>query len=208
MTHLRWIKLAVFFLCLIPFGLLVYGIATQNLTANPIEHLLDETGTWALRILLVTLAMTPMRWLTGRTEFIRIRRMLGLFTFFYASLHLTIYTVLDLGLNFSHLTEDIIKRPFITVGFLAWLIMLPMAITSNNKMIRRLGKRWKTLHKSIYLVVGLACLHYIWLVKSDLTEPSIYAGIGLLLLLIRFFRFMHVRSKYKKETSQHPVTNQ
>ena len=208
MAHIKWIKLAVFVLCLLPFAYLVYGTVTQNLSANPIEYLLDNTGTWALRLLLVTLAMTPLRWLSGRTEFIRVRRMLGLFTFFYASLHLTVYAVLDLGLNFSHLWEDIVKRPFITVGFLAWLLMLPMAITSNNKMIRRLGKRWKRLHQSIYLVILLACLHYLWLVKSDLTEPSIYAAIGLLLLLVRFLRYLNVRSSLKKKTSQHPATNQ
>jgi len=185
------IKTAVFLACLVPLGLIVLDGFQNNLTADPIEEILHRTGIWTLRILLITLAMTPLRVMTGSAVFIRIRRMLGLFTFFYVSLHLIVYAWLDLGLDFGHLWEDIIDRPYITVGMLAWLLMLPMAITSNRAMIRKLGKAWKKLHQTIYLVIGLGCLHFIWLVKSDLTEPLIYTGIGLSLLLFRVAHHYH-----------------
>ena len=185
------IKTAVFLACLVPLGLIVLDGFQNNLTADPIEEILHRTGIWTLRILLITLAMTPLRVMTGSAVFIRIRRMLGLFTFFYVSLHLIVYSWLDLGLDFGHLWEDIIDRPYITVGMLAWLLMLPMAITSNRAMIRKLGKAWKKLHQTIYLVIGLGCLHFIWLVKSDLTEPLIYTGIGLSLLLFRVAHHYH-----------------
>jgi sulfoxide reductase heme-binding subunit YedZ len=115
--------------------------------------------------------------------------MFGLFVFFYVSLHFLVYIGLDLGFRFGQLWEDILKRPYITVGFLAWLLLVPMAVTSNRKMIRKLGKKWKTLHKSIYIIVILACLHFIWLVKSDLLEPLIYTAIASLLLIYRFIKY-------------------
>lgn len=189
--YIKTLKTLVFLMCLIPLGLMVYDGIQQNLTADPIDELLHRTGLWSLRILLVTLAMTPLKIITGQAGFIRLRRMLGLFTFFYATLHLVIYAWLDLGLAWGHLWEDIVKRPFITVGMLAWLLMLPMAITSNRYMIKKMGKKWKRMHQAIYLVIGLACLHFIWLVKSDITEPLIYTGIGLTLLLIRIINYYH-----------------
>ena len=193
------IKSAVFIACLLPLGLIVFDGFQNNLTADPIEEILHRTGIWTLRILLVTLAMTPLRILTGSAVFIRVRRMLGLFTFFYASLHLTVYTWLDLGLDWSHLFEDVIERPYITVGMLAWLLMLPMAITSNRAMIRKMGQSWKRLHQAIYVVIGLGCLHFIWLVKSDITEPLIYTGIGLSLLLFRIAHHYHGQRAQSKE---------
>ncbi len=189
--HLTTIKVLLFMVCLIPLGMIVYDGFQNNLTADPIEEILHRTGIWTLRILLVTLAMTPMKVLTGSALFIRLRRMLGLFTFFYACLHLTVYVWLDLGLNWGHFFEDVLERPYITVGMLAWLLMLPMAITSNKRMIRKMGKKWKRLHQSIYLVIGLGCLHFVWLVKSDITEPLIYTGIGLTLILFRIIHHYH-----------------
>jgi len=179
------IKSAVFIACLMPLGLIVYNGFQNNLTANPIEYITHQTGIWTLRFLLITLAMTPLRVMTGSAVFIRIRRMLGLFTFFYASLHMIVYFWLDLGLDWQLIIEDIIEHTYVTAGMLAWLLMLPMAITSNRAMIRRMGKKWKRLHQAIYVVIGLGCLHFIWLVKSDITEPLIYTGIGLSLLLFR-----------------------
>lgn len=169
-------------------GLIV--LAPDELGADPVKFILHDTGLWALRFLLLTLAMTPLRALSGRTEFIKIRRQLGLWSFFYASLHLLVYAGLDLGLDFAHLWEDIVKRPYITVGFLAWLILLPLAITSNQKMMKKLGRKWKTLHKSIYLIAVLACLHFLWLVKKDLTEPLIYSSIAFVLLIFRGVKYL------------------
>ncbi|WP_223788469.1 sulfite oxidase heme-binding subunit YedZ [Marinicella meishanensis] len=206
MKHITSLKVAVFTACMLPLGWMVYDGFQHNLTADPIEELLHRTGIWTLRILLVTLAMTPLKILTGSALFIRIRRMLGLFTFFYASLHMVIYVWLDLGLDWGHFLEDVIERPYITVGMLAWLLMLPMAITSNKRMIRKLGKAWKRLHQTIYLVIGLGCLHFLWLVKSDLTEPLIYTGIGLTLLLIRIIHYVHGRRKTRVAENRHPQT--
>ncbi len=191
LKNITLIKSVVFLLCLVPLGLIVFDGFQSNLTADPIEEILHRTGLWTLRILLITLAMTPLKVMTRSAIFIRIRRMLGLFTFFYASLHLIVYAWLDLGLDFGHLWEDIVDRPYITVGMLAWILMLPMAITSNRAMIRKLGKFWKRLHQAIYLVIGLGCLHFLWLVKSDITEPLIYTGIGLSLLLFRVAHYYH-----------------
>lgn len=183
------IKIFVFILLLAPLFVLVYLGFQDDLTADPIEYILHYTGLWALRILLLTLVLTPLKDITKQAVFLRLRRMIGLYVFFYVSLHLLVYTWLDLELNFAHLWEDIIERPYITVGFLAWLILIPMAATSNKKMIRKLGKKWKTLHKSIYVITILACLHFLWLVKNDLLEPLIYTGIAFVLLFYRLIKY-------------------
>ncbi len=189
MQTMKIIKSFLFVVLLLPLGLLFVKGYGDDLSAEPVEYVLHFTGIWSLRMLLLTLMMTPLRDLTKQVVFLRIRRMLGLFAFFYVSLHLVIYVWLDLGLNFAHLWEDIIKRPYITVGFAAWLMLVPMAVTSNKKMIRKLGKHWKTLHKSIYIIIILACLHFIWLVKKDLDEPLIYAAIAFVLLFYRVFNY-------------------
>lgn len=188
MKTLTVVKVTLFVVCLLPLAIIVWDGFNDALSADPIEEILHRTGIWALRFLLITLAMTPLKVLTGRFEFIRIRRMLGLFTFFYATLHLTTYLWLDIQFNWPQFVEDVVKRPYITVGMAAWLLMLPMAITSNQRMVRRLGKNWKRLHRAIYAVILLSCLHFLWLVKSDLNEPLIYAAIGLSLLLFRVIR--------------------
>ncbi len=186
---MKVLKIIIFILLLLPLTLLVYYGANDELTADPIEYMLHYTGIWSLRILLLTLAMTPLRNIFNQVAFLKMRRMIGLFVFFYVSLHLFIYVGLDLGFRFGHLFEDIIKRPYITVGFIAWLLLLPMAVTSNKRMIRKLGRKWKTLHKSIYLVTILACLHFMWLVKADLLEPLIYIVIAFVLLFYRLIRY-------------------
>ncbi|MGJ8664511.1 MAG: sulfite oxidase heme-binding subunit YedZ [Marinicella sp.] len=195
--HIKLLKSLLFLLCLVPLGMLIYAGFQNNLTANPIEYITHQTGIWTLRFLLLTLAMTPLKIMTGAAVFIRIRRMLGLFTFFYCTLHLVIYFWLDLGLDWQLIIEDITEHLYVTVGMLAWLLMLPMAITSNKKMIRKMGKHWKKLHQSIYLVIALGCLHFIWLVKSDITEPLIYTGIGLSLLLFRVIHYLNGKRTQK-----------
>lgn len=178
-------KPLLFLICLLPLARLVYLAFSGGLGANPIEFITRSTGTWTLVGLLITLAVTPVRRLTGRNELIRYRRMLGVFTFFYASLHFTTYIWLDQFFDLAAIFKDVYKRPFITVGFGAFLLLLPLAITSTNAMMRRLGKRWQQLHRLVYLIGFLGVLHYVWLVKKDLTQPLIYGGVLLVLLTLR-----------------------
>ena len=186
-TWLRFVaKPVVFILSLAPFAWLLWGAVAGDLGANPLEHVTHATGDWALRMLLVTLAMTPLRLLTGSAAWIRFRRMFGLFAFFYASLHFVVWIWLDQELVWSNMVADIAKRPYVTVGFIAWLLLVPLALTSTRGMMRRLGRRWKTLHRAVYAAGVLGVLHYIWLVKADLLEPLIYAGILALLLAVRW----------------------
>ncbi|MFY2764917.1 sulfite oxidase heme-binding subunit YedZ [Arenimonas sp. MALMAid1274] len=174
-------------LCLLPLALLVQGVVEDSLGADPVAAITHSTGDWALRGLLATLAMTPLRRITGQSWPLRFRRLLGLYAFFYASLHLSTYLVLDLGGYWTQVFEDIVKRPYITVGFAAWLLLVPLAVTSTRGWMRRLGRRWGQLHKLVYVVGVLAVLHFVWLVKSDLREPLIYAGILALLLGLRLY---------------------
>ena len=178
-------KPLVHLLCLVPFSLLLLAAFSDGLGANPVEKLTHETGEWTLRLLLVTLGLSPLRQWTGQASFIRFRRMLGLYTFFYACCHFSIWFIADHSLDPGDMIEDIIKRPFITLGFSALLLMLPLAITSNQAMIRRLGKNWKTLHQLIYLVILLGILHFVWLTRADYLEPTIYAIIAMILLAHR-----------------------
>ncbi len=186
---MKFFKPILFIALLLPIANLFYRGTQDDLTADPVEYILHYTGLWSLRILLLTLMMTPLRDMTKSAWFIKLRRMVGLYAFFYVSLHLLVYVWLDLRFDFAHLWEDITKRPYITVGFLAWILLVPMAITSNRKMIRKLEKRWKTLHKSIYIITILACLHFLWLVKNDLQEPLVYAGIAFVLLFYRLIKY-------------------
>lgn len=186
---MKKLKFLTFIGLTFPFVYLVYLYYIQDLTADPIDFILHYTGIWSLRILLLSLALTPLRNIFKKVYFLRIRRMTGLFVFFYVTLHLLVYAGLDLGFRIDHLWEDIVKRPYITVGFVAWLLLIPMAVTSTNNMMKRLGKNWKTIHKSIYIITILAILHFIWLVKSDLLEPLIYASIAFVLLFYRLVRY-------------------
>jgi methionine sulfoxide reductase heme-binding subunit len=182
---MRFSKLIVFALALCPALWLLFRALTGRLGVNPIEDLTLTTGIWALRLLLLTLAITPIRRVTGWNEVIRYRRMLGLFAFFYACIHLSIYLVLDQGLAFGFILGDIAKRRYITAGMVAFTCMVPLAITSTKGWIRRLGRRWQLLHRLIYVSGLAACLHFVWKVKVAIGEPVYYAAILLVLLGFR-----------------------
>jgi sulfoxide reductase heme-binding subunit YedZ len=174
--------------CLLPFVLLLLDAFVDDaraLGADPIEAIQDRMGIWGLRFLLLTLALTPLRQLTGMTWVIQLRRMTGLFVLFYISVHFLNYLVLDQGVVWQYIIEDIIERPFITLGALALLALLPLGITSTAGWRRRLGRRWQVLHRLIYPIALLACWHFWWQVKEDITEPLIYTGILALLLGLR-----------------------
>jgi sulfoxide reductase heme-binding subunit YedZ len=183
----RLVKFTLFVACVIPLSQLAYNYYSDNLTANPIEYITRFTGSWALFILLASLTVTPLRRLTGWNELIKLRRMLGLFGFFYAALHFATYMVLDLFFDFSAIGKDILKRPYITVGFTALMLMIPLAVTSNARMIRRLGKRWQKLHYLAYAVAVLGVVHFYWLVKADIRRPVQYAATLALLLGYRIW---------------------
>jgi len=179
------LKPVVFSLCLLPLALLVYDGFTGGLGVNPIEAVTHRTGDWTLRLLLATLALTPLRRLSGWAWPLRLRRMVGLFAFFYACLHLLTYLWLDQFFAWGRIVEDVIERPFITLGMLAFLGLVPLALTSTRGMQRRLGRRWKTLHRLVYPVAILGVLHFWWLVKADVREPLVYALILAALLGVR-----------------------
>jgi len=182
----KLIKPLIFFLCLVPLTLLFRNFYLDELGANPFEVLTRSSGEWTLRFLLLTLAMTPLRQLTGSAWPLRLRRMFGLFVFFHVCVHLLTYLWLDHFFDWDEIMTDIIKRPYITFGMLAFTLLVPLALTSTKKMMKRLGKRWKSLHKLVYVIALLGLLHFILLVNADLREPVIYAFILLALLLARF----------------------
>jgi methionine sulfoxide reductase heme-binding subunit len=182
---LRTPKFWVFVICLLPLARLIVLGGSGGLGANPIEFITRSIGTWTLVGLMVTLAVTPLRRLTGRADLIRYRRMLGLFTFFYACLHFVTYIWLDQFFDPAAIAKDIVKRPFITIGFSAFVLLLPLAATSTHAMMRRLGRRWQQLHRLVYVIALLGVIHYLWLVKKDMTEPLIYGGVLVLLLAMR-----------------------
>ena len=193
MTQTRWrrwvFKPVVWILCLAPLAFLLYDGFTDNLTANPIEKVTNATGIWTLRFIVATLAITPLRWATHLNQLVNYRRVLGLFAFFYGTLHFTIYVVTTFFVggfsefDASGLGADLIKRPYITAGFTAFVLMIPLAITSTAGWIRRMGgKKWNLLHRLIYVTALAAVLHYFWKVKLDATYP-LYYGIGVALLL-------------------------
>ncbi|WP_018415766.1 sulfite oxidase heme-binding subunit YedZ [Teredinibacter turnerae] len=189
MPFTSW-RFATFFLLLSPGVWLVYGFIANNLGANPVETLTHQTGKWAFICLLVSLAITPARQLTGVKKLMLLRRMVGLYAFFYATLHFLVYWVFDQSLSVAYLWEDISDRPYITLGFLGWLLLLPLAITSTQNWRKRLGKRWLTLHKLTYAVGLLALFHYIWLIRADYSEVVPYATILVALLGYRVFRWL------------------
>jgi sulfoxide reductase heme-binding subunit YedZ len=200
---IRYLKVLVFLAALGPAAWLVWALVTGNLSANPLSDVTNETGVWTLRFLCITLAITPLRRITKWNEIIRFRRMIGLFAFFYGSLHLLTYVILDrfAGLDFPDgivalstvknlavsVGQDIYKRPFITIGFTAFVLMLPLAITSTKGWIRRMGRNWQRLHRLVYASAVAGVVHYWWLVKADVTRPETYALVVGLLLAFRIW---------------------
>ena len=182
-----YVKALVWLLALLPLARLVWLGFNDNLGANPVEFVEHSTGTWALVFLLTTLSMTPIRLLTGQVWQIQLRRVLGLFMFFYACLHITTYVWLDFAFIWEDIIKDIVKHPRILVGFAAFILTIPLAATSNSYMIKRLKTNWKKLHKSVYLIAILVVLHYLLLVKKDVTEPLYYAAVLIFLLGIRLY---------------------
>ncbi|MHB8911315.1 MAG: protein-methionine-sulfoxide reductase heme-binding subunit MsrQ [Lysobacter sp.] len=187
-------KTLVHLLALTPAAVLAVQVRDEFLTgsgalgADPVAEIEHRLGLWALRLLLITLAVTPLRQLTGQSALVKFRRMLGLYAFFYATLHFSAYVVLDLRGYWTQIFEEIAKRPYITVGFTAWLLLVPLAITSTQAAIRRLGRNWARLHRLVYAIAMLAVLHFWWLVKSDVREPLLYAVILTVLLAWRLGR--------------------
>jgi sulfoxide reductase heme-binding subunit YedZ len=180
-----YVKRLIFILSLWPLLSISINIFQDTLGANPIEFIERHFGKWTLIFLCLTLSMTPIRRITNISQWILYRRILGLFVFFYASIHLLCYIALDYHFDWVDIKNDILKHRYVLVGFLAWLLLLPLAITSSDKMIRKLKANWKLLHRLIYVIAILGVLHFIWLVKKDITEPLIYAAIVSILLILR-----------------------
>jgi methionine sulfoxide reductase heme-binding subunit len=182
----KWIKLPVFLSCLVPLGQLGWRALHGELTANPIEYITHQTGDWTIIFVVITLAVTPARKLLRLPELIRFRRMLGLFAFFYGFLHFSTWIGLDKFFDWADMLHDVRKRPFITVGFTGFVLMIPLALTSTAGWIRRLGgKRWQALHRLIYATAVCGVVHYYWLVKSDVRKPLFYGALVTLLLGLR-----------------------
>jgi sulfoxide reductase heme-binding subunit YedZ len=194
MRGIRWIKILVFLLCLAPLARLGWLAWQQDLGANPIERITHFTGDWTLRLLVATLAVTPLRKLLSMPVLIRYRRMLGLFAFFYGSLHFLTYIWLDKFFDLHDVAKDVAKRPFITVGFTAFVLLIPLAVTSTAGWIRRMGgRRWQLLHRLIYATAALAVVHYYWLVKSDIRLPVFYGTLVAVLLGYRLAVYLRGR---------------
>ncbi len=193
--HINRVKGLVWLLALMPLARLIYLGVQDDLSANPIEFIEHSTGTWSLVFLLLSLSMTPIRLLMQQVWQIQIRRLLGLWMFFYACLHFVTYIWLDFGFLLDDIFKDVVKHPRILVGFIAFVLTIPLAATSNQYMMRNLKGNWKKLHQSVYLIAVLVILHFLWLVKKDVTEPVYYAIVLATLLLIRVY--FH----YKKKSS-------
>jgi methionine sulfoxide reductase heme-binding subunit len=180
---IKWIKIPVFLFCLVPLGNLVWKGLHRGLTANPLEYIRNSTGFWTLVFLCLTLSVTPLRRLLHRNELIRFRRMLGLFAFFYGVLHFVTYIWFEEGFDVTAMLQDVAQRPFITMGFIAFVLMIPLALTSTGGMVRRLGgKRWQWLHRLIYLSAVAGVIHFWWKVKSDITIPRRFVVVVAILL--------------------------
>ncbi|MGK6310001.1 sulfite oxidase heme-binding subunit YedZ [Variovorax sp. DT-64] len=189
-------KPLVFVLCLLPFAWLAYGAFTDGLGANPAEYLIRSTGDWTLRFICIVLAVTPLRVMTRTNALARFRRMLGLFAYFYVVVHLLSYSLFDMGFDIPEIAKDIAKRPFILVGFSAFVLLTPLAATSFNRAIKAMGaKRWQTLHRLVYVIAGLGLLHFFWMRagKNDFAEVFVYAAIVAVLLGWRVWNFAKSR---------------
>jgi sulfoxide reductase heme-binding subunit YedZ len=183
--QVRALKLAVWVGGLAPLAWLIFRALTDDLGANPIEEITHRTGDWSLRILLAALAVTPLRRITGWNQVIQVRRLVGLFAFFWVCLHFLTYIVLDQFFGWSYIVEDVTERPYITAGFTAFVLLIPLAVTSTKGWIRRLGKRWARLHKLVYVAGLLGVIHYLWITRADDRAPLVYGAILLVLLAFR-----------------------
>ncbi len=206
MTQAQWVrrvlKPVTWIACLAPFGLIAFDGLTGGLSANPIEDITHRTGTTGLITLLVALGVTPVTRWTRIGALIGMRRLLGLFAYFYAVLHFLTYLVLDQFFGWSFIIEDIVERPYITVGFAALVLLTPLAVTSTKGWIKRLGgKRWNALHKTVYVSTAFGVLHYLWLVKADTTKPILFAGILVVLLVTRLQRKPRAKRAKRKATA-------
>ena len=201
--RLRWVKASLFVLATLPFVRLFIAAFTDQLGANPVEFITRNTGDWTLYLLCAALAVTPLRKLTGLVWVARLRRMVGLFGFFYAALHFTTFLWFDHAFDLGSMWRDVIKRPFITVGFAAFVMLIPLALTSSNAAVRWMGSRgWQRLHRLVYAIAICGVVHYWWLVKKDLTQPLIYASVLAILLGFRIVFFLSATLK----SSRDPLT--
>jgi sulfoxide reductase heme-binding subunit YedZ len=201
----KLLKIPVFIACLIPLGKLLletFGIQGMTLGANPIEELIHRCGLWGLNFLFITLSVTPLRQISGWNWLIRFRRMFGLFSFFYLCLHFTVYAGLDQRFDFAAIGEDILERPYITLGMIGLTLLIPLAVTSTNGMMRRLGRRWLKLHRLVYVVAILGTWHFYWQVKKDVFEPLVYAGILALLLGFRLVVYWQKKQRRARREEQ------
>ena len=198
------VKALLFIVSLIPFTVLIVNAIEDNLGSNPIEAIRLFTGDWTLYFLLITLAITPLRRLSGRNELVRYRRLLGLYAFFYACLHFFSYLILDQFFDWQEIWRDVLKRPYITIGTAAFVLMIPLAVTSTNNMMKRLGKNWKRLHSLIYVTGTLGILHFLWLVKADVRKPLLLGAVLITLLVLRlpYMKLQFKRSEYLKNRSE------
>jgi sulfoxide reductase heme-binding subunit YedZ len=199
---MRKLKPLVFASALMPLAYLVFIVLTGRTSANPAEDIILTTGIWALRFLLATLAITPLRRLTGWNALIQYRRMLGLFAFFYACVHMLSYLAFDQLFAFASVLADVAKRPFITAGMTAFVAMIPLAVTSTKGWIRRLGRRWQLLHRLVYVAGAAACLHFIWKVKVVVGEPVYYAAVLVLLLAFRLLWRLRAPGHVRRQTAE------
>ena len=190
---IRYLKPGVFTLSTIPFIIILYKIFFNKLGPEPVKEITSFTGEWTLIFICLTLSMSPLKKITNLILFINLRRMLGLFIFFYATLHLLTYVGIDYRFNFSPIIDDVLKKKYIFIGFSAWLLLIPLTITSSQKMIRILKDKWKKIHRLIYVIAVFGSLHYIWLSKTIFFKPMIYSLIIFLLLLLRF-KFKNINS--------------
>ena len=203
-------KPVLFLLCMLPFAWLAFQAVTNQLGANPAEALIRATGDWTLRFLCIVLAVTPLRVISHTPALARFRRMLGLFVYFYVGVHLLSYSWFDMGFDVSDIVKDIIKRPFILVGFLAFLLLTPLAVTSFNAAIKALGaKRWQMLHKLVYAIAGLGLLHFFWMRagKNNFAEVFVYAAIIALLLGWRVLQFVKKKKLQSLQNLRQPLPN-
>ena len=183
-----WLKPAVFSASLIPLAWLIWRMATGDLGPDPAQELAIATGEWTLRFLLITLSLTPLRHISGQLAFVRVRRMVGLFALFYASIHFTVWLSLLLGFRWFAVGEELLERPYITIGFLALLILIALGVTSPKAMVRRMGKNWKRLHRLVYVAAVLAIVHLTWILRTDVGEAVLYGSILAVLLGYRLYR--------------------